>query len=240
MAADPFRHLPHLRHQITPPAVSNMRFTPERLAEADRTAREADRPEKWRRTDEEIEVAWRSFVSARPTTSDLWIFGYGSLMWDPGFRFAEVRRADVADRQRRFTLRLEVSSGFVSSPMLVTTLERRPGLCGGLAFRIPAELIEAETEMLWRRELIFFDYLPEMLDAQTPQGPIIATSFAPNPADPIYDAERSPEETAAIIAAGHGAKGTNRASLERLVAHLRLLGIEDRYVEDLASRMKRL
>ena len=236
MTDDPFTHLPHLRDRITSATASNMRFTPERMAEADRKAHLAGRPADWRRTDEAIEGAWRAFVSARPRT-DLWVFGYGSLMWDPGFRFAEVRRASVADHQRRFTLRLEASPGFVDSPMLVTTLERRPGTCRGLAFRIPPEQVEAETENLWRRELIFFDYLPEILNAQTPQGPITAVSFAPNPADPRYDAERQPEETAAILAAGRGALGTTQERLTRMVAFLRMLQIEDRYVEDLASRV---
>ena len=237
MIHDPFMHLPHLRDQITSATATNMRFTPERMAEADRKAHLAGRPADWRRTDAAIEGAWRAFTSARPRTSDLWVFGYGSLMWDPGFRFAEVRRADVADHQRRFTLRLDNSPGLVDSPMLVTTLERRPGLCGGLAFRIPAEQVEAETEVLWRRELIFFDYLPEMLDAQTPQGPITAVSFAPNPADPRYHAERPPGETAAILAAGRGALGTTRARLTRMVAFLRMLAVEDPYVEDLATRV---
>ena len=237
MAHDPFAHLPHLRDQITSATESTLRFTPERMAEADRKAHLAGRPADWRRTDEAVEGAWRAFLSTRPRTDDLWVFGYGSLMWDPGFSFAEVRRADVADHQRRFTLRLEISPGLVDSPMLVTTLERRPGPCGGLAFRIPAEQVEAETAVLWRRELIFFDYLPEMLNAQTPQGPITALSFAPNPADPRYDAERPPGETAAILAAGRSALGTTQARLTRMAAFLRMLGIEDRYVEDLASRV---
>ncbi len=234
MTADPFIHLPYLRGEITPADASNMRFTRERLAEADRKAHEAGRPANWRRSNEEVEGAWRAFISARPATDDLWVFGYASLMWDPGFRFAEVRRADLADHQRRFTLRMEISPGLVDAPMLVATLERRPGLCGGLAFRIPAEQVEEETAILWRRELVFFDYRTEMVVAQTPQGPINAVSFTPNPADPRYDSERPPEETAAILAAGRGAMGTTQARLERLVAYLRLLGVEDDYVESLA------
>ena len=237
MTHDPFTHMPRLREQITSATTSNLRVTREHMAEADRKARLAGRRAAWRRTDAAIEGAWRAFLSARPRADDLWVFGYGSLMWDPGFSFAEVRRADVADHQRRFTLRMEVSPGLVDSPILVTTLERRPGLCSGLAFRIPAEQVEAETEVLWRRELVFFDYLFETLDAQTPQGPITAVSFAPNPADPRYDAERSPEETAAMLAVGRSAMGTSRQRLTRMVAFLRMLGVEDRYVEDLASRV---
>ena len=240
MTSDPFTHLPHLQDQITSATASNLRFTPERMAEADRKAQLAGRPKDWRRTDAAIEGAWRAFLSARPRADDLWIFGYGSLMWNPGFDFAEVRRADVADHQRRFTLRMEVSPDFVDAPMLVTTLERRPGLCGGLAFRIPAEQVEAETEVLWRRELVFFDYLFETMDAQTPQGPISTVSFMPNPADPRYDAERSPGETAAILATGRGALGTTQERLTRMVAFLRMLGVEDPYVEDLAGRVDRL
>ena len=234
MTEDPFVHMPYLRGEITPADASNMRFTPERLAEVDRKAREAGRPANWRRTDKQIEGAWRAFLSARPATDDLWVFGYGSLMWDPGFRFTEVRRADLADHQRRFTLKIEISAGLVDAPMLATTLERRAGLCGGLAFRIPAKLVEEETEILWRREFIFFDYLTEMVDAQTPQGSINTVSFTPNPTDRCYYSERSPEKTAAIIAAGRSAMGTNQASLERLIARLHLLGIEDEYVENLA------
>src|SRR5271169_5963333 len=88
---DAFIHLPHLRGRLTPAHKSAVRITREALAIYDERARQAGYPANWRHSDQKIEQSWRIFFSDRKKPSDLWVFGYGSLMWDPGFVFAEVR-----------------------------------------------------------------------------------------------------------------------------------------------------
>src|SRR5207245_1478238 len=63
-------------------------------------------PEGWRLPDEVIEASRLAVLGDHRAGCDLWIYSYGSLMWDPGFHFAEVRLADVEGYQRRFTLKI--------------------------------------------------------------------------------------------------------------------------------------
>jgi cation transport protein ChaC len=75
-------------------------------------------------------------------------------MWDPGFHFAEVRLADIEGFQRRFTYKITIGRGTPEHPALMVALEQRPGRCRGLAFRIAADMVDAESEILWRREML--------------------------------------------------------------------------------------
>ena len=178
MIQDAFVHLPHFRGKLTPVEQSSLRFTREVLAGRDERARDAGYSAYWRQSDQQIDRSWRSFLSSRVESGDLWVFGYGSLMWDPGFHYTEVRLAEVDGYQRRFTVKIEVITGSPEYPGLALSLEQQPGRCRGLAFRIAANLVEAETELLWRREMILFSYSPTMAPVTTPQGSITAVVFA--------------------------------------------------------------
>jgi glutathione-specific gamma-glutamylcyclotransferase len=234
---DAFIHVPHLHGRLTPADKSALRITREALAIYDERARKAGYPESWRHSDQKIEESWRSFFSYRTKPSDLWVYGYGSLMWDPGFHFAEVRLADVEGYQRRFTLMTEIARGSPEFPGLMLSLERKSGLCRGLAFRIAADVAEAESEILWRREMITGGYCPAILSMRTPQGSITGLAFTSNTSHPRYVGELSLGETAAIIATGRGVIGTNRAYLEDMAAHLGALEIDDPYVERLVKEV---
>ena len=112
MDQDPFTHLPHLRARLTPADQSRVRFTREALAALDGRARAMGFAPDWRHSDERIEASWRRLVPQERQPGDLWVFAYGSLMWDPGIHFTEVRIAhDGGDRdpaRRRHGDRLRV------------------------------------------------------------------------------------------------------------------------------------
>src|SRR5262249_43211082 len=148
--------------------------------------------------------SWRSFFQDRTKLSELWVYAYGSLMWDPGFHFAEIRLAEVEGHQRRFTLKTEIARGSRARPALMLSLERQPGRCWGLAFRIAAEMAEGESKFLWRREMIGGGYSPAMVSMTPPQGPITGLAFPSNTSPPRYAGVLPLRETAAIIAAGAG------------------------------------
>ena len=167
------------------------------------------------------------------------MFAYGSLMWDPGIHFSEVRTAEVEGFQRRFTLKSIAGRGTPDHPCLFLTLEKRAGSCSGLAFRIPAHAADCESAMLWRREMVRGAYTPEFCPMRTPQGDIRALVFASNPMSAHYCAERPLAETAAIIAAASGPLGTNREYLEQVAAQLLELQIEDDYIADLLRLVQR-
>lgn len=233
MNADPFAHLPGLRGRLTPPDKSEYRATREVLASWDERARKLGLPPNWRRSDERLEEIRRAALRDRDTSEDLWVYAYGSLMWDPGLLFEEVRLADADGYQRRFTSKITIGRGSPDRPALMLSLHPHRGSCRGLAFRIAADLVEEESAILWRREMLLGGYSALLVPVNTPQGPITALVFAANTAHSSYVEELPLNETADLIAKGSGVMGTNREYLEQLASQLKALEIDDPYVHQL-------
>jgi cation transport protein ChaC len=116
LTQDAFIHLPNLRDRVTPPEKSLLRLTPEMFAMWEQRARAAGLPASWRLPDDVIEASRLTLLGDHQNGDDLWIYCYGSLMWDPGFHFAEVRLADVEGYQRRFTLKIDLGRGSREHP----------------------------------------------------------------------------------------------------------------------------
>lgn len=238
MISDAFSNLPHLREKLTPPEQSELRATAERFAAWDQQARQAGFPPDWRVSDADLEASRHALLDPDALAGDLWVYAYGSLMWDPGFHFAEVRLAELAGHRRRFSHRLPLGRGTHERPGLTLSLERGDGACEGLVFRIAEQLADVESAIVWRREMLWDDYRPQLLAVQTPQGEVTAIVFCANESHPNHCGELPLAETAAIIASASGVMGTNRQYLELVHAQLENLGIEDEYVRELAARVQ--
>ena len=234
LSPDPFRHVPMLRNKIIEPETSSFRISLASFDDWDSRAAAAGRPD-WRRSHEDREATRRAALEGRPG-ADLWVFAYGSLMWDPAIRFAEVRRARLAGYHRRFCLKIDIGRGSRKAPALMAALDAG-GECHGLAFRIEARLVNEETEILWMREMVSYGYEPRFLPVSTPQGPVEVLAFVIDRSSPQF-ADVSSAEAAAIIAKGKGILGTNREYFDNLAGHVHLLGIEDRVFEDIRSELE--
>ena len=193
---------------------------------------------EWRLTDESIEHSRRQCLDQFNREQDLWVFAYGSLMWDPAFHFEEIRLAAIQGYKRRFTLKGEVGRGSPGRPALMLCLEPGDGECVGLAFRVAAARAEHETSLVWRREMIRGSYAPLRLNATSPQGPLHVLTFGPNPAHASHVGELPIDETAEIIANGIGFLGTNREYLEELVRRLDTLAVPDTYLGELLAQVR--
>jgi glutathione-specific gamma-glutamylcyclotransferase len=235
---DPFVHLPTLRERLKAAGDSELRVTAEVLAQWDERARLLGRPPNWRLTDEQREATRRAVLGHWPAGQDLWVYAYGSLMWDPGIHFVEVRQARLDGFERRFTYRMTVGRGSPECPALMLAIERQAGCCTGLAFRVPAELADNESAILWRREMVRGHYSPAFLPMSTPQGEIEALVFTAKPENPEYAGEQPLDKTAAIIASASGPLGSNLDYLEQLAAQLAALGINDPYIARLVGHMQ--
>ena len=234
--SDPYRHHPELRGRIRPAADSFFRGLD--LAAMDAQVVEAGMPADWRTPSGIREAGRRDFLAGR-MGRDLWVFGYGSLMWDPSVEFAELRKARCEGFSRSFCLWDEGGRGTARAPGLMLALDAG-GQCEGLAFRIEAEKLDHETFVLFRREMIAPAYRPAWLDLETDEGPVEALGFV---ADRSFDKIRPGiplAEQAGMIARATGMLGTNFEYLADTHAHLGLLGIEDRYVSDLMAAARAL
>ena len=224
---DPFSHHPELRDQIADPLQSFFRtFTTAVLAAR---MRQMGLPLDWWHPDEKRE-AMRAATLAGRREADLWVFGYGSLMWDPGVRFAEVRRARVPDHARRFILKdVYGARGSFEKPGLMAALDKGPG-CEGLLFRIAREAVEEETEVLWRREQIGPAYKAVFVEARTPERGIEALTFVADHDAEMIDADLTRERQIEYVATGTGFAGTSMDYLRNIQQKFDLLGIHDEEV----------
>jgi cation transport protein ChaC len=170
----------------------------------------------------------------------LWVFGYGSLIWDPGFPVAERRIARLDGWHRSFCMRSIHHRGTVDHPGLVLALDQAEGAsCTGVAFRVLPGEEAATLAALRERELVSSAYLEMTLPVVTEAGPLDALAYVIDPHHVQY-CHLDREEQARIIASATGGRGPNRDYLWSTAAHLADLGIGDPDLEWLAKRVRDL
>jgi len=170
---------------------------------------------------------------------DLWVFGYGSLMWDPGFHHAEAHSALVHGYHRRFCVYSYSYRGTRARPGLVLGLDRG-GACKGIAYRVPRRHARAALAYLWERELDGGVYRFRKLQARLARRTVEAFSCVVDRAHPGYAAELSVDETARLILQGVGKRGLCVHYLENTVRHIEALGLTDGALHRLAEVVQRL
>ena len=163
---------------------------------------------------------------------DLWIFGYGSLIWKPDFAFAERRPARVHGWHRALKMWSRINRGTPERPGLVFGL-LTGGCCRGMVFRIPRDAGAEVLAQLWRREMTLAVYDPRWLTADTPQGRVRALAFTLSRKSPSHTGELSEEEYRAIFASSTGIYGTTLDYAHRTLEELRRHDIHDRNLEKL-------
>jgi len=131
----------------------------------------------------EIQADLDARLMEHRNAQDVWLFGYGSLMWNPAIDYAEHRAGVVRGWHRRFCLWLHMGRGSPDNPGLMLALDRG-GSCAGMLFRIPAAQARSELLLAWRRELFTGAYRSRWVTASTEHGPVRAATFVVNRAHP--------------------------------------------------------
>lgn len=188
------------------------------------------------RTEAEMSALLDSSLARHDPAQDLWVFGYGSLIWNPAFEYAERRPAILHGWHRRFCLKMFMGRGTRETPALVLALDRG-GACRGVAFRIKAALVREELGILWQREMFGGAYNARWVTLRAGETHFPALTFVINPAHPRYIKELSVAQTAAMIAAAKGDLGTCREYLENTMAHLHELGFADAGLARIAAAL---
>jgi cation transport protein ChaC len=169
---------------------------------------------------------------------DLWIFGYGSLIWRPEFEFAERRPARVHGWHRALKMWSRINRGTPERPGLVFGL-LSGGSCQGMVFRIPRATGAEVLTRLWSREMVTGVYDPRWLGCQTTHGPVTALAFTLSRKSPSHTGVLSDEEYVRIFSEATGRFGTTRDYAQRTLEELRRLNIRDRWLERLLERLER-
>jgi cation transport protein ChaC len=178
-------------------------------------------------------------MSAAPGADGYWVFGYGSLMWDPGFAYVRSYPASLIGYHRQFCLYSHRYRGTPEQPGLVLGLDRG-GSCRGVVYHVPDSAVAVTKAYLWERELYDYAYVPKLLAVRHPAGRVVAQTFVVDRGQPQYAKGLDLDAVARLIATSVGQRGRNRDYLENTLEHLRALGIVDRGLERLAERVRAL
>ncbi len=163
---------------------------------------------------------------------DLWVFGYGSLIWRPEFDAIEHRAARVHGWHRALKMWSRVNRGTPECPGLVFAL-LSGGSCQGVVFRVPRADGHAVLERLWQREMISGVYDPRWLRCTTPQGPVPALAFTLSRRSPSFTSELSEADYRRVFSESCGRFGTTLDYARQTFDGLRRHHIHDRALERL-------
>lgn len=187
--------------------------------------------------DAERNASLRDTLLAAPAAGDVWVFGYGSLIWNPAFHFVEKRTARINGYHRRFCLWTQLGRGSPDNPGLMLGLERG-GACRGVMYRISEEAVETELDILWRREMFTGAYCPTWVSARSGDLAIPAVTFVINRDNRRYAGRLSEDTVIRHLATAEGPMGPCRDYLFETVEHLAALGIRDRRLEAMARKVR--
>lgn len=163
---------------------------------------------------------------------DLWVFGYGSLIWRPDFDYAERRPAKVHGWHRALKMWSRINRGTPECPGLVFGM-LSGGSCQGMVFRIPQGEAQATLERLWKREMITAVYDPKWLTCHTTHGPVQALAFTLSRKSPSHTGELSEAQYRQIFSDACGIYGTTLDYARLTHEELRRHNIRDKALERL-------
>ncbi|MFZ0694296.1 MAG: gamma-glutamylcyclotransferase [Alphaproteobacteria bacterium] len=178
----------------------------------------------------------RRAPASKAKPRDIWVFGYGSLMWDPGFPHAEVVPALLRGYHRALCIYSRFHRGTLERPGLVLGLDRG-GACRGRAFRVEGSSARAILGYLDERELVSYAYRRQKVSIVLPSGNVPAFAYVADRAHSQYAGNPGVARSVELVAQGVGVSGTCFDYLESAVKHLDGLGIEDGPLHDLLARV---
>jgi cation transport protein ChaC len=187
-------------------------------------------------SDAAIEADLDAVLARHDPRADVWLFGYGSLMWNPALHYAERRAGTVRGWHRRYCLWLHMGRGTPANPGLMLALDRG-GSCGGVLFRIPAAEARSELLLAWRRELFTGAYQSRLVNVSTETGLVRAATFVVNRQHRFYAGRLDDTTIAERIAVATGSLGSCATYLAETLGALQDLGLRDRALERLQHRI---
>ncbi len=181
----------------------------------------------------------RAAPAELPLDDVVWVFAYGSLMWNPGFAFVESRAARLHGYHRSFCVYSHHYRGTADRPGLVLGLDRG-GDCHGMGLRIDPLNRDAVVAYLNERELVGYAYRPTVVRAEIGGREVPAYTFVADPTHCQYAGDLGCTHAAEIIMAAEGRGGLNRDYLINLIDHLEAMGIVEPELHALLAEIQHM
>ena len=181
----------------------------------------------------------KNILQQMPNTGELWIFAYGSLIWNPTLNFVEQSKATLQGWHRAFCFKIAAGRATIEKPGLMLGLVEG-GHCSGVAYRIKSENIESEVEYFCKREIATDIYTPQFIKTESEHGAINSLALTVDTKNKRYCNLSDLDQVAKMIAQAEGQFGTNRDYLFQTVEHLQQLGFRDDYLDTLSEKVRAL
>lgn len=192
---------------------------------------------------EATEEDYRRFVGeileAAPVAGDVWVFAYGSLLWNPACAFVEMRTGLLRGWHRSFCLGWNTRwRGSAENPGLMLALDRG-SVCKGVLYRLPPDEVEPNVELLCRREMSHkpSSFPPRWVKVETEEGHTHALTFCIDRKSGRYVTGLDEDAVADVLARAVGSRGSMAEYLFHTVRHLEEMGIRDHHLWRLQERV---
>lgn len=192
-------------------------------------------------TEEELQRSMHEMLAQNPHPDQpIWVFAYGSLIWNPVIEFAERKKAFLPEWQRAFCMKLLGGRGSEKAPGRMLALVPGDGVTG-VAYRLHPDNLCSELHLIWKREMCTKSYIPLWADVVLEDNTTAnALVFVMRECDPTYDRNAEVNHVAPFILQAQGPLGRNVDYVSKLQSALNLEGIMDHYIECLSNHLKAL
>lgn len=194
-------------------------------------------PEEVRWSEARMQRSLHEILETRPVDGEIWVFGYGSLIWNPLLNFEERCWGRLDGWHRSFCIRSLTGRGSADTPGRTLAVQAG-GSTQGVAFRLAESTLDDDLSCLWTRETVTGVYAPIWAPVALEDGRAIsAILFTATLDHPFHEADATVETIAPLIAKAAGPLGTNADYVLKLHASLRDKGVVDPYVDALAAAL---
>jgi len=179
-------------------------------------------------------VSVQNILKGHNLEKGVWVFGYGSLMWNPDFKVAEKISGKISGYHRRLCLKSIVYRGTPDYHGLVFGLDKG-GSCQGMVFRIAPENLDSELQKVWEREMFAETYIPTWVCVKTENGDVSAITFVINTKHKHYVPDLDLEKVAERVVRAEGKCGSCHDYVQNTVKFLHQLELRDPVLEQLLT-----
>lgn len=190
-------------------------------------------------TDSQLDESLEQTLAFAPNQKNVWVFGYGSLLWNPVIDIVQKKTGTVYGYRRRFCMIAPTGRGTREVPGLVLALDAG-GCCQGIALKVKPGRVREELSLLWRREMVVGSYKPKWLNMYFGKRKQPVLAFVMNRTHRSCRGALTQAKTATMIARAQGVLGRNSDYLYDTMTHLEANGLRDNPLSNLAQHVTRI
>ena len=188
--------------------------------------------------DEELIFMRRKIIPDKGIGKDIYIFAYGSLLWNPTFEYEEQFPAIIYGFHRKFCMKTNLGRGSYENPGLMLGLDKG-GSCKGIVYKLKKNNQIKEIDLLYKREMVTGTYIPRLLKTKMNNGKTVTSlTFTVDQKHENYVSNLSIHQTAKLISKAHGFLGSCEEYLNYTVSSLTELNIIDKRMNDIYNVIK--